>query len=121
MYIITVCKQLQRITIQGLQNGTQFNIFDCRGLRHDDNATCKDILEEDLKKVINGHIMKDYKVLLHTDRKAITKKIHILEDLLDSDIFLITSLLFILFKEAEIHVYYLEGGTMSNICTFYIA
>ena len=53
--------QLKRVTVQGLQNGTQFNIFDCYGIPLMDPR--KEILEEDLIKVINGNIMKDYEVM----------------------------------------------------------
>nr|XP_022301341.1 uncharacterized protein LOC111109495 isoform X2 [Crassostrea virginica] len=74
-HVESTTKKLQRITIQGLQNGTQFNIFDCRGVRACDKARCKEIqhvFEDDLIKVIHGHIMKDYKF----DETATIKEDH---------------------------------------------
>ena len=53
--------QLKKVTIQGLRNGTQLNIFDCRGIPLEDLP--RKLFEADLNEVINGSIKKDYEVM----------------------------------------------------------
>lgn len=51
--------QLHEITLKTYGNGKNIRIYDCRGIDPIDNETA---FEDDLCKIIEGHIMKGYEV-----------------------------------------------------------